>query len=219
MFGCLRRLGCLVILAVVAGGAWLTRDSWYPRVFGTTITPEVAAESTWEPVTAGAATRGRDQIARLAGSSGVGAVSLEPAEAVGVVLDSLLRQLGGLGDGVQASVIGERLYIRASVPIASLGGDVLGPLKGMLSARETILLGGTLDVVRPGLAQFRVIEVNVRDFALPTKVVPRLLRELRRGAELPDGVASDAVPISLPRSVGAVQVSKGRVAIFKEVSR
>ena len=219
MFGCLRRLGCLVILAVVAGGAWLTRDAWYPRVFGTPATPAVVAESSWKPVTAQATTRGRSQIARLAGSSGVGAVSLEPAEAVGVVLDSLLRQLGGLGDDVQASVIGDRLYIRASVPIASLGGDVLGPLKGMLDARETILLGGTLDVVRPGLAQFRVAEVKVRDFALPTKVVPRLLRELRRGTELPDGVASDAVPIFLASTVGAVQVTKGRVAIFKEVSR
>lgn len=219
MFGCLRRLGSLVILAAVAGGAWLTQDWWYPRVFGTTVTPELVVDSSWEPVTAGAASRGRGEIARLTGSSNVGAVSLHPAEAVGVVLDSLIRQLGGLGDEVQAAVIGDRLYLRASVPINSLGGDVLGPLKGMLDARETVLLGGTLDVVRPGLAQFRVVEVKVRDFALPTKVVPRLLRELRRGAALPDGVAPDAVPVSLASTVGAVQVSKGRVAIFREVPR
>lgn len=217
MFGCLRRLGCLVVLAVVAGGAWLTRDSWYPRVFGTSAAPGLVAESAWEPVTAAAAVHGRAEIARLSGSSGVGAVSLKPAEAVGVVLDSLLRQLGGLGDDVQASVIGDRLYVRASVPIASLGGEVLGPLTGMLDARETILLGGTLDVIRPGLAQFRVAEVKVRDFTLPNKVVPRLLRELRRGAVLPDEVASDGVPISLASAVGAVQVGKGRVAIFREV--
>src|SRR5690606_42098802 len=120
------------------------------------------------------------------------------------------------GQGVDAAVIGVRLYVRASVPVAALGGDVLGPLKAMLDARETILLGGTLDVVRPGLAQFRVAEVKVREFALPTKVVPRLLRELRRGAPLPDGVAADAVPLRLSSAVGAVNVGKGRVALYQE---
>ena len=220
MFGCLRRLGCLVVLVIVAGGAWLTRDSWYPRVFGTPAASAdgtgSAADATWEPVTSAAAARGRDQLARLSAATAVGAVSLRPAEAVGVVLDSLLRQLGGDGQGVDAAVIGDRLYVRASVPVAALGGDVLGPLKAMLDARETILLGGTLDVVRPGLAQFRVAEVKVREFALPTKVVPRLLRELRRGAPLPDGVAADAVPLRLSSAVGAVNVGKGRVALYQE---
>lgn len=227
MFGCLRRLGCLVVLLVVAGGAWLTRDSWYPRLFGTPSTSDSASAGTsgsaseagWEPVTAAAAERGRSQVARLAGAKGVGAVSLRPAEAVGVVLDSLLGQLSGSREGVQAAVIGDRLYVRASVPLAELGGDILGPLKGMLDARETLLLGGTLDVVRPGLAQFRVMEVKVRDFTLPPRVVPRLLRELRRGAAAPDGIAADAVPLRLSTRIGAVNVGKGRVALYQEVPR
>lgn len=218
MFGCLRRLGCLVIILVLAGGAWLTRDAWYPRFFGSPAAPERAAEATWEPVTPAAAERGRDQVGRLVRSPRVGAVSLRPAEAVGVVLDSLTRQLGAGEQGIEAAVIGDRLYLRASVPLGELGGDVLGPLKGMVNARETILLGGTLDVVRPGLAQFRVTEVKVRDFNLPTRAVPRLLRQLRHGAAAPEGVAADAVPIRLSSRVSAVNVGKGRVALYREVA-
>ena len=100
-----------------------------------------------------------------------------------MVLDSLLRQLPGADSAAEAAVIGDRLYVRAMVPLAQLGGDALGPLRGMLGARETVLLGGTMDMVRPGLAQFHVNEVKVRDFALPTRAVPRLLRELRRGRD------------------------------------
>lgn len=218
MFGCLRRLGCLVVLLVVAGAAWLTRDSWYPRYFGSPAAPEAAAEATWETVSPAAAERGRGQLARLRGSRAVGAVSLRPAEAVGVVLDSLTRRLGAGEQGMEAAVMGDRLYLRASVPLGELGGDVLGPLKGMVNARETVLLGGTLDVIRPGLAQFRVTEVKVRDFNLPGAVVPRLLRELRRGATQPDGVAANAVPLRLPESVSAVNVGKGRVALYREAT-
>jgi hypothetical protein len=219
MFGCLRRLGCLVVLLVVAGAAWLTRDSWYPRYFGSPASPEVAAEATWETVTPAAAQRGRSELARLGGARAVGAISLRPAEAVGVVLDSLTRRLGAGEQGMEAAVIGDRLYLRASVPLGRLGGDVLGPLKGMVDAHETVLLGGTLDVVRPGLAQFRVTDVKVRDFNLPSGVVPRLLRELRRGATQPEGVAANAVPLRLPENVSAVNVGKGRVALYREVSR
>ena len=34
MFGCLRRVGCLIVVLVLAAGLWLSRDLWYPRVFG-----------------------------------------------------------------------------------------------------------------------------------------------------------------------------------------
>ncbi|MHB1222657.1 MAG: hypothetical protein ACYC2G_01215 [Gemmatimonadaceae bacterium] len=219
MFGCLRRLGCLVVLLVIAGAAWLTRDAWYPRYFGSPAAAEVTAEATWEAVTPAVAERGRSQLARLAGPRPAGAISLRPAEAVGVVLDSLTRQLGTGERGMEAAVIGDRLYLRASVPLGELGGDILGPLTGMVDGRETVLLGGTLDVIRPGLAQFRVTEVKVRDFNLPSGVVPRLLRELRRGTTPPDGVAANAVPLRLPESVGAVNVGKGRVALYRETVR
>lgn len=228
MFGCLRRLGCLVVLALLAGGAWLTRDLWYPRLVARypqvagrsapPAAPTATSEATWEPVTAAAARGGRDQLARLSGGGAVGAVSLAPAQAVGMVLDSLISQLPGSGQGVEAAVIGDRLYLRAPIPLSELGGEVLGPLRAMLDARENLVLGGTLDVVRPGLAQYRVTEVKVRDFALPARVVPRLLRELRRGAAQPEGVADDAVPIRLSTSVGAVSVGKGRVSLYREVA-
>ena len=218
MFGCLGRIGCLALLVVLAVGAWLTRDRWYPALSGERTVTVDAASTAWEPVTPSAGDRGQEIVRRLAEPRGPRAVALGPAEAAGYVLAGVLRELPESASGLEASVRGDRLYLRASVNLAELGGDILGEFAGMFSARETLLLGGTVDVVRPGLAQFRVAEVRVRDFALPSRVIPRLLRELRRGRPLPEGVAENGIPLELPASVADVRVARGQVTLYEEVA-
>ena len=215
MFGCIGRLGCLALVLLVAAGAWLTRDRWYPRLMGRDEAVTVV-DATWQPVTPEAAAAGRRKVERLGEARGPALVALEPAEVAGVVLEGSLRQLGAAGEGASAAVIGERVYVRAVLRLRDLGGDVLGPLAGMLGQRDTLLLGGTLEVVEPELAQFRVAEVRMRDFSLPPAVIPRLLRQLRRGAEPPPGVAADALPIRVPRQVGDARVARGRVTLYRE---
>lgn len=214
MFGCMRRIVSLVVLALVVGAAWLTRDRWYPELFGTPpASPTGVAEGDWKPVTSSEAARGRKVLSGVSSSRAVGPVELTPAEAVGLVLDTLLRELPGARRDVEATIIGDRLYVRANVPLGELGGDMLGPLKGMVGANEPVLLGGTMDMIRPGLAQFRVAEVKVRDLALPTRLVPRLMRELRRGAPPAEGVADDAVAFRLPEGVQGVSIHDGQVVL------
>lgn len=215
MFGCLGRLGCLVILLVVAAAAWFYRDHWYPQLIGDRFGVETAAGS-WQPVTADAARDGREKVERLTGGQ-TAAVGLSAAEVAGYVLDEVRRGLPVDTSGVEAAVIGDTLFVRAEVPLRGLGGDVLGPLAGMVGDRETIVLGGTLDVVEAGLGQFRVARVQLRDFALPRSVVPRVLRELRRGAAQPPGVADDAIAVRLPDQIADVRVARGRVTLYREV--
>lgn len=215
MFGCLGRLGCLVLVLLLAAAAWFTRDRWAPRLLGERVGAEAAAP-VWEPVTAEAAATGREKVQRLtSGSSAM--VALSGAEVAGYVLEEVRRGLPAGSEQVEAAVAGDTLFVRAEVPLRELGGEVLGPLAGMVGDREMLLLGGTLDVIEPGRGQFRVARVQMRDFSLPGSVVPRMLRQLRRGAPQPPGVADDAIALRLPDGVADVRVARGRVTLYREV--
>jgi len=105
----------------------------------------------------------------------------------------------------------------ATVRLSELGGAaVLGPLASMLSERDTIRFGGVFEVVRPGLAQFRVQEIRVRDFPVPVRLIPRLLQQTRRGAR-PEGLSDDGLALTIPPHIGDVRIANGRVTMYKNV--
>lgn len=212
MFGCLGRLGCLVLVLALAGAAWVTRDRWYPELFGGGDVVNVATAA-WEPVTAASTASGRAKIEQLGQPRGPASVALRPAEIAGYVLEEATRGLAA--EGAEAAVTGDRVYVRSALRLRELGGDVLGPLAGMLGERDSLLLGGTLEVLEPGRGQFRVAELRVRDLALPTAALPRLMRRLR-SANAPAGLAEDALELPVPPSVGDVRVARGRVTLYRE---
>ena len=217
MFGCLGRIGCLALVLVIGVAAWFTRAEWLPRVVGEPAEEATVAEATWSPVTSETAAAGRAKVARLASSDAPAGVALQPAEVAGYVLDDVLQRLPSAAQDVEAAVIGERLYVRAAVRLQDFGAEALGPLGGMLGERDTLLLGGTLGVLEPGVGQFRVAEVRVGQFTLPQAVVPRLLRRLRRDeATRPAGLADDALAVTLPPGVVDVRIGRGRVSVYGE---
>ncbi|HEU4629524.1 MAG TPA: hypothetical protein VFS08_07245 [Gemmatimonadaceae bacterium] len=216
MFGCLRRVGCLVILLAVGAGAYLLRDRWYPRLMGGgAVESESVETAVWEPVTEGTTTAGRRKVARLEAPRGPSAVVLQPAELAGYLLGDALRQLSGASDGVGAAVVGDRVYVRAAVRLRDLGGEALGPLAGMLGDRDTLLLGGTLEIVRPGLGVYHVRDVRVKEFALPAPVIRKLLPRLR-GSDQPPGVPDDALAMRVPAEIADVRVAHGQVTLYEE---
>lgn len=215
MFGCLRRLGCLVVLLVVAAAAYITRDRWYPRLVGGTPAPESVETAIWMPVTEATTEAGRRKVARLEAARGPSAVVLQPAELAGYLLADALRQLPASSDGVGAAVVGDRVYVRVAMRLRDLGGDVLGPLTGMLGDRDTLLLGGTLEIVRPGLGLFHVRDVKVKDFALPAPVIRKLLPRLRGGDQPPE-VPDDALAMRVPAEIADVRVAHGQVTLYEE---
>lgn len=215
MFGCIGRIGCLAVVLIVAGLAWLTRDEWYPRLMGGGEEATTVVDAVWQEVTPEAAAAGRRKVERLGERGGPPMVALEPSEVAGVVLENALAQLSSAASGVTASVVGDRVYLRAAVRVRDLAGDALGPFGAMLGQQDTLTLGGRLDVVGPELAQFRVTDVRVRDFALPPAVIPRLMTRLRREPP-PAGVAEDAFEIKVPSQVADVRVARGRVSLYRE---
>jgi hypothetical protein len=112
----------------------------------------------------------------------------------------------------ETAVIGDRVYVRAVVGPDDLPGG--GALRSVLTRRDTLRLGGTFDVLRPGLAQFRVRDVQVGALPLPAAVIPRVVARVRRGA-VPEGVAADAFPVPVPDYIGDVRIARGRVTLYK----
>jgi hypothetical protein len=135
------------------------------------------------------------------------------------VYQALAKQLPPSADSIEAAVIGDRLYIRASVRLQDLGGtSVLGPLAGMLGERERMEFGGTFHVIRPQLAEYEVKDIKIRDLSLPQAMIPRVLAQTERGSR-PEGLSPDGLPIVVPKYLGDVRIANGRVTLYKTVAQ
>lgn len=216
MFGCLRRLGCLFVIAI-AVLAYFTRDIWYETArnlagrFGGASADTVA---TWEPITQAAAARGEKQVRALAAPRGPVYVSLRPGELASYAFLSLAANtLPASAQNAEATVQGDRVVMRSLVSLRDFAG-ALGSVGDFLADRDTLRLGGTFDVLAPGRAQFRVTEVRLGSFPVPAKAIPALVRRVRHGATGP-GVAPDALEVPVPSYIGDVRIARGRITLYK----
>jgi hypothetical protein len=217
MFGCLRRLGCLVVL-LVAALAYVTRNSWRPLLDRTSrrdrVADTTAGPPTWQPLDQPSAARGERAVRALAGRRGPVYVTVLPGEIGSYAFLSLSDALPASLRDAQTAVIGDRVFVRAVVGPGDLPGLAGSALGGVVTRRDTLRLGGTFDVLRPGLAQFRVRDVEFGTMTVPSALIPRLIGRVRRG-EVPQGVAPDAFPVPLPEYIGDVRIGRGRVTLYR----
>jgi hypothetical protein len=209
----MRRIGCLVVLALGVLVGWLLRD----RLFaGLRSTPDAkTAAAAWEPLTPEAAARMRDALVTLQKPRGPVFATVRAGDLASYVLQQLVKQLPPSADSIEAAAFGDRLYVRASVKPADFGGrDVLGSLSSFLSDRERMQFGGTFHILRPGLAEFRVQEIRLHDFPIPPRAIPKLLQRIERGAR-PAGLAPDGLPLVVPNFIGDVRVEPGHITLYK----
>ena len=212
--GCMARLGCLALFVLVACLAWLTKDRWMGRVH-LTYTPPAAERATWYPLTDAGAHRAKAALDTLASPRGPVFQNVTPGDASAFVFEALLGRLPGDADSAEATIIGDRLHVRASVRLRDLGGSgVLGPLAALLGERERLELGGTFHVIRPGLAEFEVKEAKLRDLSIPRPVIVKLLAASAREAR-PAGLSDDGLAVHTPPYLSDVRIANGRVTLYK----
>ena len=212
--GCLRRAGCVVLVVAIAIGLWITQDKWM-RLIGRGRGSETTVERVWQPLSPAAAARGRQAIEGLSSARGPVYVTLTPNEIASYVVQAAGGAFPATADSVEAAVIGDVLYVRAIVPMKDIASSgVLGPLAGLLNEREKISLGGGFRVVRPGLSEFQLRDVKLREFSVPKGAIPRLVQQITRGRKTP-GVADDALPVPTPTSLADVRIADGRVTLYK----
>lgn len=212
---CFGRAGCFAIVVVIAIAAWFTRGMWLGKITGSRSAAVAAPEKVWQPLDSAAGQRAKRAIGQLSNPQGPVFANLTAAEVGSYVVQAVGKSFPAAADSVEAAVIGDLLYVRAVVPtkdIASSGA--LGPLAGLLNDRERITLGGTFHVIKPGLSEFAIREVKLREFKLPGGAIPRLMQQIKKGAKV-EGVADDAFPVSTPKALGDVRIANNRVTLYR----
>ncbi|MEO8192289.1 MAG: hypothetical protein ABI681_00465 [Gemmatimonadales bacterium] len=222
MFGCFRRLGCLVLLLILGVLAWFNRDrleATYRRYAGSPLPVDTSAvlhsPGGWEALTPDKATRGQRSVESLSSRSGPVFVNLSPGEAASYIFLAAAKQLPASSEDITSSVKGDRLYVKANIALKDFGGaKALGPLAGLLGERDTVQLGGTISVLRPGSGEFQIKDIRVGAFPVPAALIPRLVKRMRKG-EMPEGLAEDALPMKLPPYIGDVRIANGRITVYR----
>ena len=213
MFGCLRSIGCLAVVAVAAVGGYVTHDRWLPAITGERSVSTVP----FDPVTDERRERGRSVVQSLGAKSGPVFANLTAAEATSMVLTDARQRLPAFIGRAEAAVVGDRLLLRTVLDPAELRGiDALGPLAAMLQSRQHVTLAGTLEIAHPGRALFVVQDVRVNDLVVPSPAIAALVRQLDRRPR-PAGEPDRAIGFDLPPYVADVRVGKGRVTLYRAV--
>ena len=208
----LRRVGCLVLLVLLAGGVYLTRHRWLPFV-----TPggrDVIAELKWKPLTVDGAQRTRRAIARLESYDGPVFANVTAADFASFLLDSTVP---GITDGrrvTQAAVMNDRILLRTNLRVADLGAENVPLLGGVANKTVTMVMGGTLIVQRPGLGEWVVKEIMVDAIDVPGPAISRITqafaKRLRRA-----GTRSESLGFALPARVADLRVRNDSVTLYK----
>lgn len=218
MSGCVRRVvGGLLLLALGAAG-WHYRNAWLPKA-KQIISAQMpdGGSSGWAPLTLDGAQRAVARIQRLSSRTGPAYVNVDAADFASYVLREALTQLAAVDSAPEALVQDRTLYLRTYVRLGDLGGkESLGPLAQMFSETEPLTIAGTIEPIRPGLAQYRLTEVALKDLKVPQVAISRLVKRWGPAAR-PDGVATDALPIVLPPYVADLRLGNERVTLYKTV--
>lgn len=223
MRGFFRRLGCLLIIIVLLAVAWY----WYARVDEkkTSTASNAAAidvasgsvNSGWQSFTPADAERGNAAIQAFNRPSGPVFVNLTPAEAGSYLLSLVSRQLPPSATNAQAAVIGNRLYVRSEVAWKDFGDSrSLSSIRMLLGERDSVLIGGTINMLHPGLAEFHVEEMKLGKFDVPAALQRRLVAEIKKKNAVP-GVSQDALPVVMPSYISDVRIANGKITLYKSV--
>ncbi len=210
--GCVRlplRLLSLLVIAGLLVAAWLYRDqiaSWARSLGGRP--PPVVSFGT--PGTA-AAGRARGRLAVLA--RGADSVVLAPDEAASLLRDALSPAVRDQVDSLRLVFRSGRVGLTAQLRTARLPRELIGPLAIALRDREQLAAEGPIRVVSPGLGEWAIDRLSLRDFPLPPEAIPRLI-----GRAFGD-TTRRTLELALPRLVRRIRVSPLGVTLFTSDGR
>lgn len=219
--GCLRKIGCLavtlalLIAALVFGTAGRVRmRGWEIRQHRSDGAP--TADSAWAPLTALGARQAEDQIVALGvGPSGPVFATLRPADFAAYAMLDVAGTLPPRADSARAAAAHGRLWIRTRADVAHALPD--GPLSrglALVGGRPPVELGGTVNVIRPGIAEFRVEALRIHEWSAPHMLIPAILRHVEAGRH-PADVAENGLLLNLPPYVADVRMTPGKVVLYK----
>ena len=215
--GCIARLGCLFVLVALGVAGWLTRDMWLPHVLRHQNEPVVVAPPDhWQQLSAAAADSAAAALDRLSKPRGQVFETLSPAAVASYIYRQAAKRLPTTADSVEAIVVGDKLSMRAVVPLKDIGGSAFGGAVGIVHDRERVELTGTLDVLKPGIAEFAVAEARIHGLPIPNGMIATLIDRFKP-VPAPAGTDPNSLPLPIPRYIGDIRVANGKITLYKTV--
>jgi hypothetical protein len=210
--GCLKALfvqvGCLVLLVAAAVLAFVYRRPLWDAYRRFRHEKPAAAVAYAAPDAAGAR-RAADALARLAHAGGPAYVDLTAAEIAALLDRDLVGASRHVFDSVQVALDSNTVLLKGVLDLSRLPRDVLGPFAAALSGREPVEAGGALLPAPGGLVRWVPDRLRIRDFPIPRKGIPVLLRSLHVDA------AQGGVALPGVTGVGDVRVGPDRVRLYR----
>ena len=217
MKGCFRALVFIVIIGLLVG-LWY----FYARVEKAPATSTIPAAgvpavSEWQPLSDAAGAQGQAAVQSLSSRSGPVFANLTGAQAASYIFFVVAKQLPPSARNAEAAIIGDRLYVRSEVDLKDFGGSsALGPIGMVLGDRDSVRLGGSINMLRPGLAEFLVQEVKLGRLDVPSALVPRILSRIKQGKPV-EGISQNGLPMVMPAYISDVRIANGRITLYKSV--
>src|SRR5690349_2687164 len=108
--GCIARLGCVFLLAILAIGGWYTKDLWLPEKYRSH--PATTSSAAWQPVTTDGADRTRAALDKLSQSRGQVFQSLSASDLASYAFAQLSSKLPGSAQNLETSINGDVVSMR-----------------------------------------------------------------------------------------------------------
>lgn len=208
------RLLGIVVLALLATGAWLFRNE-----IARAVKPGVAEVR--EALGAGAGTgipdpkalaRARDKVDSMHGWN-ADSVMLSASELASLLVAGLPREVSERLDSVSVQLGEGRLIVSARLETTQIPAEALGPLAGALQPWERVSAEGAVVATEPGRAEWRVESLSLRGFTLPTEASRRLVEYSLPGAR------KGAVVFGLPKGVTGLRIRPQAVVLYRGEKR
>ncbi|HEX9730299.1 MAG TPA: hypothetical protein VGA37_17525 [Gemmatimonadales bacterium] len=214
--GCLKNLfamvGCATLLVVGGIVAYQYRDQIAGAVQSVRERGGGRADTAAGPTVGlpsgealASAQRKEAEIGRRGGAGFVVLTADEMASLIEAGLDPVARRAL---DSLRVVLDDDRFTLQAQLRTDIFGGDLLGPIAGLLEAREPLELAGPAAVNRPGSVAWKPDYFRIRSFPFPQLVVPKLVDRLT-------GRTDGIVPIIVPTTVGDVRIRGSRVTFYR----
>lgn len=211
----MRKFGCFLVVLILLAGAWF----WYARMdtVSRTGSPSAAvpAAKLWQPLSAAAGQRGGNAVQSLSRPSGPVYANLTASEAASYIFLTMAKQATPSMRNAEAAIIGNRLYVRSEVDLKELGGSgALGALGSLLGDRDSVTLGGTINMLGRGRGEFLVQEVKIGRLDLPSALIPRIVTRIKPGSRTAD-ISRNGVPMVMPEYISDVRIANGKITVYK----
>jgi hypothetical protein len=144
----------------------------------------------------------------IAARNGANFVQLTPDEMASILQARLDPAAQEALDSLRLTLSDDRITLEGQLLMETVGRELLGAMAGYVQGRQPIRVTGVVAVRDTGVVSWTPDEVTIMALNLPQAAIPRLVNYLTGGTE-------GAFFLPVPRTVGDVHVTRGKVIFYR----